>query len=424
MVRVVRCLGLVLAACAVSTCADATGLSPRATRLFWGSGASAAFVEDSVPLVVFYADSLDHPIGTPRPQVTWQSSDSSVFRILNDTLGAALDTGLVTLSARTRAGPQFTLALSLLVLPRPSGVMLWARSVRANEDPRLVWQLFPGHEVQVIPEYSCPGCPHGRGRFTADRTRIATYAPRPVSPIAYDALYVIDLPGGAARMLLDTMYLHQIWPIWLPGDTLIAFLANRTLAWEVWTVRSDGTDARRRTSLRQPYPPFFDVTPDGNLVIRLFHGGPEADLFELTLDGDTVRRLTSTPGADEGDPAVSPDGQTIAYTINRDDTTGIGPNTEVWLRDRDGAYPRRLVAPHGLVPPGPPWTDPFPGLSGPQSPSWTPDGQFVLVAWVVDHAALNGGYVQFPEIYAIRPSDGRAVRLTRWPLLDGQANSR
>jgi hypothetical protein len=410
-------LALALSAGVLSTCSDTTGLTPLATKLFWGSGASAAFVEDSVPLVVFYADSLDHPIGTPRPQVTWRSSDPSIFRILNDTLGTALDTGLVTLTARTRREPELSLNVSLLVLPRPTGSMVWVRTVAAGEQPRLVWQDFPEHEVHVVPEFTYPGSGHGRGRLTADRRRIVTYAPRPVSPIANEALYIIDLPGGAARILLDTMAGHQITPVWLPGDTLIAFLANRSGAWEVWTVRPDGTDARRRTSLRQPRPPVFGLTPDETLVLPLIEPEGATDFYEVTLGGDTVRRITFTPDIEEGDVAVSPDGRTIAYTV-------LGPGSQVWLMDRDGADPRRLVPPHGVVVPGIPLREPFPVVAGTLDPFWTPDGEFVLVVWTADPSLLNGGYALLGEIYAVRLSDRRAVRLTRWPSVDAQPSMR
>lgn len=421
-VPMARAAGVGLLLLLLPACSNGTApkLPPQATQLFWGSGASAAFVEDSVPLVLFYADSLDRPIGAPRPSVTWSTSDSTVVRILSDTLAVALDTGLVTLTATMPRSPGFALNVSFLALPRPTGRMVWVRAVTPGEEPRLVWQDFPKHDLNVVPEYSYPGGPHGRARLTADRRRAVVYAPRPVSPIANSALYLIDFPSGAATMLLDTMAGHQITPAWLPGDSLIAFLANRSGAWEVWTVRPNGTEPQLRTNLRQTRPPVFGVTPQGNLVLPLMESESGTDLYELTLIGDTIRRITHSPDTEERNPAVSPDGRTIAYATGTVDNAVVGEISQIWLVDRDGANRRRLVPARGVVAIYD--AEPSPHTGGTSFPSWTPDGQFVLVDWYVDPAPLNRvGYTVLGEIYAVRPPDGRAVRLTRWPSIDAQA---
>jgi len=389
--------------------------------LFWGSGASAAFVADTVSLVVFYADSAGRPIGAPRPVVTWQSSDSTVVRILTDTLALAVDTGLATLTARTRRGTAFNLSQSIAVVAPLDGRMVWVRQLPEGGGLRLARREFPRGDVVPFPPFGGEGDAHGRVSVAQDRRRAVSYGARPPSAVADQALYLLDLETGTSRILLDTMLGHQIWPLWLPGDTLIAFLANRSGAWEVWTVRPDGTGAQRRTNLRSPYPPFFGATPDGNLVLTLYEPNGASDLWELTLAGDTVRRLTQSPNY-EGSPAVSPDGNTIAYVAGTVDVPALGSLGQVWLADRDGSNRRRLVAAHGVV--VIPDLTPSITVASTSSPSWSSDGAYVLVAWNVDPALLHDGfsyYATLGEIYAVRVSDGRAIRLTRWPLIDAQA---
>ena len=104
------------------------------------------------------------------------------------------------------------------------------------------------------------------------------------------------------------------------------------------------------------------------------------------MDGDTLARLTEAPTLTHGFPAVSPDGGTIAFTMGG---PGI-PSNQVWLMNRDGSNPRPLLPPSRS--------------SQVVSQAWSPDGRYVLVERDADFE---------PEIYAVRVTDGRAVRLTQ-----------
>jgi Tol biopolymer transport system component len=225
-------------------------------------------------------------------------------------------------------------------------------------------------------------------------------------------IYVVDLVTGSKEAPLDTLPGDQFAAVWLPGDTLIAFLARAATGYEVFTARPDGSDVRQRTQLGQSIPPFFDATPEGNLLLEL-HGTNTSDLFETTLTGDTIRRLTTTPGY-EAFVAVSPDGATVAYVA------GDGDFSHVWLRDRDGSNPRRLLPDRWRLSGSPPYFAIAPATS--HSPSWTPDSRFVLLAWTGDpHLRADGAsYDSGSEIYAIRVTDGLAIRLTRSPRVDVQ----
>jgi Tol biopolymer transport system component len=78
----------------------------------------------------------------------------------------------------------------------------------------------------------------------------------------------------------------------------------------------DGAVRRERTfdELDQIFSPAW--SPDGTrLVFSAMHGGT-SDLYELDLDRDVLRRLTSDAYADL-QPAWSPDGKTIAFVSDR-----------------------------------------------------------------------------------------------------------
>ncbi|MGH9749127.1 MAG: amidohydrolase family protein, partial [Candidatus Polarisedimenticolia bacterium] len=95
-----------------------------------------------------------------------------------------------------------------------------------------------------------------------------------------------------------------------------------------------------------------DVTPDGKSVLFDLLG----DLYRVPIEGGKAARLTTGPGFDHS-PRTSPDGRTIVFCSDR------GGNMNLWLMEADGTRPRALTQEKGAV------------LS---SPSWTPDGLYVL----------------------------------------------
>ena len=134
------------------------------------------------------------------------------------------------------------------------------------------------------------------------------------------------------------------------------------------------------------------------------------DLWIVAKAGGDARRLTSTPAV-EGDPYLSPDGATLAFTSNR------SGNRDVYVMPVDGGDPRRLT-----------W---HPGND--DARGWSPDGKQVLFAsnretaptafarlWTVP---AEGGLERLlPAPMAVRgtmSSDGRRLvydRVSRWDI--------
>ncbi len=95
-----------------------------------------------------------------------------------------------------------------------------------------------------------------------------------------------------------------------------------------------------------------DVSPDGQTLVLDILG----DIYALPISGGTAKSLTSGPAWD-AQPRFSPDGRTIAFSSDR---SGI---ENIWLADADGKNPRSLTTEKDAYV---------------RSPSWTPDGQYVL----------------------------------------------
>jgi len=91
-----------------------------------------------------------------------------------------------------------------------------------------------------------------------------------------------------------------------------------------------------------------------------------------------------------GDPGVSPDGETIAFTVRSTDLEANKGRTDIWLVDVDGENPRRLTS------------DP----AGDWNPRWCLNGTLFFLS-------TRGGSSQ---VWNIDPHGGEAVRITDLPL--------
>ena len=92
-----------------------------------------------------------------------------------------------------------------------------------------------------------------------------------------------------------------------------------------------------------------------------------------------------------GEPAVSPDGKWVAFSVRDTDLAANKGRTDVWMAAVDGSTVRRLT------------TDP----SGDTSPAWSPDGAYVYFA------SSRGGSSQ---VWRIAIAGGEAEQVTKLPI--------
>jgi Tol biopolymer transport system component len=97
------------------------------------------------------------------------------------------------------------------------------------------------------------------------------------------------------------------------------------------------------------------VAPDGQWVVFDLLG----HVYRMPIAGGTATSLTQQSGvAVNYHPRVSPDGQTVAFISDR------GGQNNLWLMDADGSNPRPVFTDQNVRA---------------ALPTWTPDGQFILV---------------------------------------------
>lgn len=184
---------------------------------------------------------------------------------------------------------------------------------------------------------------------------------------------------------------------------------------DLWKVRSDGTGAVNLTPDSEANDGFPSFSGDGSWLA--FRSGRDGnfEIYRMDADGSNPRNLTNHPARDTF-PAVSPQGDRIVFSSNRDAAEGEERHTfELYLMelDADGnpASTRRI-------------TDT--GVRN--AHAWfSPDGKWIaftsLKGGLNDEAPLVQSLGFAPqlegEIYAYRIADGHLVRLTHNKWEDG-----
>ncbi|MHC4992557.1 MAG: serine/threonine-protein kinase, partial [Planctomycetota bacterium] len=113
------------------------------------------------------------------------------------------------------------------------------------------------------------------------------------------------------------------------------------------------------------------ITPDAATVIYSASlEGEGADLYRLRIGGASPFRLTQSLDTHESHPAISPNGESIAYWSAGDTPEKQG----IFVMGATGESPRRVVEPPGFF------------------PAWSPDGQSLVytTAWWIDAYSRAG----------------------------------
>lgn len=184
---------------------------------------------------------------------------------------------------------------------------------------------------------------------------------------------------------------------------------------DLWKVRSDGTDAVNLTPDSDANDGFPHFSSDGEWLA--FRSGRDGnfEIYRMDADGSDVRNLTHHP-ARETFPAISPQGDRIVFSSNRDAPEGEERDVfELYLMelDADGTPGTvRRITDTG-VRNAHPW--------------FSPDGEWIvftsLMGGLNDEAPLVQSLLFAPqlegELYVYRVADGRLIRLTHNKWEDG-----
>jgi TolB protein len=192
-------------------------------------------------------------------------------------------------------------------------------------------------------------------------------------------IFLVDPESGDAKNLTRSPKSRERYPSWSPDGKRVAFNSDRDGTHNLYLIDVEGTNLRQLTHEK----PGIDAgmqswTADGQWIyFGLFGKGPPR-MCRIAPDGTRFQAIGTGI-----DPAVSPDGKTIAFARNLSD------GHHLYAMDADGAQVRQLT----------PKGNPFAGMHA----TWPPDGTRIVYADRVGEAL---------EIFAIDSDGQHAQQLT------------
>src|SRR5215203_7441050 len=125
-------------------------------------------------------------------------------------------------------------------------------------------------------------------------------------------------------------------------------------------------------------------------------GQPCAVLWVMDADGTNQTNLTNTPDSNEGQPAWSSDGTSIAFSSDQDE---LSPFRDIWVMDADGSNPTNLTP-----------TAPGAANFDQYRPSWAPSGTQIAFVRELDGPIIS----EQPDIFVMDtdPTTDDATNLT------------
>lgn len=200
-------------------------------------------------------------------------------------------------------------------------------------------------------------------------------------------LVVKSLLGGERQALTDGPATDG-GPRWSPDDSRIALYTFRDQRQQLlWVIDADGGEPEPVLGERDPNSDCIVGFPGGwldeeRILFRGSNGVIDAlQICSVLVDGSGLSIISSKDDVLDYYPALSPDGERIAFTKIDDG------DAEIYVMDVDGSNVRRLT--------DNPATDEY--------PAWSADGE-----WIAFHSDRGGEF----DIYIMRPNGSDVRQLT------------
>jgi len=244
----------------------------------------------------------------PATGLSWITSNASVARVMPDGTIQAVSPGRAVISAQA-AGGQPSQATVFV-----TGDLLVA-STRGGRFG--VYALLSSQPESFFPIVADTFANHIDASYSPDRTRIL-YASDRYGTSNYD-IFVADA-DGRNPVRLTTEPGMDIQPVWTRDGQRVVFVSARSGIRQVYSMRTDGGDLRQLTFLpggaEEPA-----LSPDGGTVA--FTGYPagregQSDIFVVPVGGGSPLPATSTRDRREARPVYLSSGE-LAWVLMRRD---------------------------------------------------------------------------------------------------------
>lgn len=177
-------------------------------------------------------------------------------------------------------------------------------------------------------------------------------------------IFVVDPYFGDWINLTRAPSSQERYPMWSPDGTKVVFTSDREGrdTYNLYVMASDGKNVRALTHVK-PHADCYFPTWAGNLIYFGYDAGDGSDAVVARINPNGSGFTVIAPGRD---PAISPDGKTIAFTRK------VGNGFPVFAMDANGKNVRQLTTHEDEI--------------GAVTPTWSPDGQKILYSDQVGEA--------------------------------------
>lgn len=250
-------------------------------------------------------------------------------------------------------------------------------------------------------------------------------------------LWMVPATGGNAEPFTEGAQL-DFAPAWSPDGRWIAFLSTRSGSLQIWVISTNGGEARKVTSFKgisgrpvwapdgrrmaftillnekgiepeeeepKTLPPKEKFTADVRWITTLpfkrnavgFIGKKFTQVSVLDLHGEVGLRVLTSGRIDHADPAWSPDGRYLAFSMSEWRAIGAPDPNRMFVEDI-GLIPAEGGPVHKLTK----------SLGPAYSPAFSPDGRTIAY---IGHDSRYGGYTQ-PSVWAVSTLGGEPRNVT------------
>jgi Tol biopolymer transport system component len=232
-----------------------------------------------------------------------------------------------------RPSPPGPLATATVTPPPTARLATATRATIASTTARPAAAETPSHTPLPAPTDTPSPTPP---RVVARSVPSIAYQSRPRGEQRW-AIYVMDSDGTNRTRLGDSQTGFLSPPTWSPDGTKIAFVSDRDGKQDIWVMGSDGSDPVNLTHEQaKDYSPAWSPAGDW-IAFASVRDAPYWELYLMRTDGSDVQRLTWWEDASDWTPTWSPDGMRLAFASKRDG------NWEIYSMDRDGSNLMRLT---------------------------------------------------------------------------------
>jgi serine/threonine-protein kinase len=226
-----------------------------------------------------------------------------------------------------------------------NGALVYAKGGEIASQVSLVWTNRAGEQERL----PLPPAPYIWPRVSPDGAQV-------VVSIDNLDIWVVDVSRGTLSRVTTTPGVDNV-PIWTPDGERVVFATMReaTGRFSFFTQRADGTGSAEKLlgsgSGGGNFKPYA-WSPDGTRMVFDYGQPPKLDVGVLTVGGDEDWVPLLHSEANEAAPALSPDGNWIAYTS---DQTG---DCEIYVEKFPELGSRRRIS-----------------TAGGSEAVWSPDGR-------------------------------------------------